>query len=117
MRPAQRLRHRQDFATVYRRGRPYRNQLALVRALPTGAALSRFGFVTPKGLRPAVARNRLKRRLREAVRSLGVRPGWDVIVVARPPAVAARYRELREAIVELFGRADLLEQTGEVTEP
>jgi ribonuclease P protein component len=109
MRRAQRLRERRDFAAVYRRGRPYRSELLVLRALRTGQPLSRFGFTAAKTLGNAVVRNRLKRRLREAVRSLDVVPGWDVVVNARRGAGVADYQRLRAQVNELMVQAGLLE--------
>ena len=48
----------------------------------------------------AVVRNRVRRRLREALRAMqpGLRPGWDVLIVARPAIVAADQAELVGAL-------------------
>ena len=58
----------------------------------------------------AVARNRLKRRLREAVRSLPVAPGWDIVLNTRRGAGEAEYHRLRIELRELLARARLLEE-------
>ena len=110
MRRAQRLRQRRDFGAVYRRGRPYRGDLLVVRALRTDRPLSRFGFAAGRAIGNALARNRLKRRLREAVRSLAVAPGWDVVLNARRGAGEADYHRLRIELRELLARARLLEE-------
>ena len=108
MRRAQRLSKGQDFAAVYRHGRPYRGELLVLRALRTGGPLSRFGFSVGGALGKAVVRNRVKRRLREAVRSLPVVPGWDLVLSARRGAEAADYHRLRSVVAELMGRAGVL---------
>ena len=108
MRRAQRLSRRNEFAAVYRRGRPYRSELLILRALPSGQPLSRFGYTASKALGNAVKRNRLKRRLREAVRSLPVASGWDVVLNARRGAADADYHELRASVAGLMVRAGLL---------
>jgi ribonuclease P protein component len=110
MRRAQRLRHRREFGAVYRRGRPYRGELLALRVLRTGGPVTRFGFAVGRALGNAVTRNRIKRRLREAARSLGALPGSDVVVNARQGAAEASYWRLREALSELMARAGLLEQ-------
>jgi ribonuclease P protein component len=110
MRREQRLRHRREFGAVYRRGRPFRSELLAVRVLRTGGPCTRFGFAVGRALGNAVTRNRIKRRLREAARSLGVAPGCDVVVNARQGAAEAGYWRLRETLSELMARAGLLEQ-------
>ena len=101
MRRRQRLRKRESFAAVYRRGRPFRNDLLVLRALRTDQSPSRFGFTVAGRLGNAVVRNRLKRRLREAVRSLSVVAGWDIVLNARSGAPEADYHQLRSAVAGL----------------
>lgn len=72
--------------------------------------MSRFGFTASATLGNAVARNRLKRRLREAVRSLAVAPGWDVVINSRRGAAEASYDQLRSQLAELISRARLLQE-------
>ncbi len=115
MRRAQRLANRRDFAAVYRRGRPLRAGLLILRALRTERELSRFGFTVRKELGNAVARNRTKRRLREAVRSLPVGAGWDFVINARRGAADADYNELQGALRELMARAGVLQDSDEST--
>ena len=114
MRREQRLTKRQDFAAVYRRGRPYRSGLVILRALRTSRPLSRFGFTVGRPLGKAVVRNRVKRRLREAVRSLPVVPGWDLVLNARRGAEEADYHRLRSVVAELMSRAGVLGKAKEV---
>ena len=93
---------------MYRRGRPYRSELLVLRALRTQRPVSRFGFAVGKVLGKAVVRNRLKRRLRESVRSLPVAHGWDLVLNARRGAQDADYHELRSNVAELMSRAGVL---------
>lgn len=57
----------------------------------------RVGFTASRRVGNAVARNRAKRRLRAAVRTvvpeLG-KPGWDYVLIARPATVARGYEDL-----------------------
>lgn len=58
----------------------------------------------------AVQRNIVKRRLRACLHEifLKVKPGWDIILLARKPIVLARYQELAQAIDHLLQKADLV---------
>ncbi len=57
----------------------------------------------------AVQRNRAKRLLREAMRSLlpAIGPGWDLLLIARPPLLSCSMPEVREALLALLRRAEL----------
>ncbi|QBI20001.1 ribonuclease P protein component [Egibacter rhizosphaerae] len=50
----------------------------------------------------AVDRNRAKRRLRAGLREVGVEPGHDVVVVARPRAVTAPFKGLCSELAALL---------------
>jgi ribonuclease P protein component len=108
MRKELRLRRRRDFDAVFRRGRSWHNELLVLRALPNDLEHNRYGFVTPRRLGGAVVRNRLRRRLRESIRVLPTRCGWDVVVSPKAPAAAADFHKLNRAVVDLLGKAGLL---------
>jgi ribonuclease P protein component len=55
-----------------------------------------------------VVRNRVKRRLREILRSTQLKPGWDIIFIARPPAAQAGFASLAKSVQALLSRAGLL---------
>ena len=61
------------------------------------ARQARFGFTVTKRLGKAVDRNRIKRRLRAAVRDVQMhhaKPGFDYVIVARAPALETAYATL-----------------------
>ena len=102
------LRRRKDFDTVFQEGQVLANRLLVLRSVPNQLSHNRYGFVTSKRLGKAVVRNRVRRRLRECVRSLAARPGWDVVVSARARAADADFHQLKKAVVSLFDRAGIL---------
>jgi ribonuclease P protein component len=105
----QRLRRRQDFAAAYRKGRVHGNHLLVLRVLPNGGTVTRFGFVAGKVVGGAVVRNRVKRRLRAAADSVQVKPGLDLVIGARKTAADATYQALRTALVTLMQKAGALQ--------
>ncbi len=92
---------------IHREGRSAANSLLVFRLSPNGLERSRFCFIAGKRVGNAVVRNRVKRRLREAVRNYDFRPGWDTIVMARRGAGDADYEELRRAVNNLMRRTKL----------
>lgn len=83
-----------------------------MKAMPNGSNLSRYGFSVTKKVGKAVQRNRLKRLLREIMRLQSLKPGWDIVFMARSVAVDADYHQLERAITKLLARAQILEGTG-----
>ena len=106
-----RLRRSTDFELLRRSGLQFRHPLAILVVRANREQISRFGFMVSKRLGKATARNRVKRRLREVVRSRidMIQPGWDVLIIARYAITKAEYAELDDAVSELLRRADLLQ--------
>lgn len=73
---------------------------------------SRFGFSVSNRIGNAVERNRIKRRLREAVRLRmdTIESGWDIVFIARQPIRSADYHQIDAACARLLRRAHLLRE-------
>ena len=56
----------------------------------------------------AVIRNKVKRRLREAVRQSSVQEGWDLVLIARKDAASVDYHGLSRSSTVLLRRAGIL---------
>lgn len=102
--PAGRLKSRPDFLAAQkgekRKGRFFLLEV-LDRQKPEEAP--RVGFTVTKKHGNAVERNRMRRRLREAVRLSGgfaMKPGHDYVIVARRDVLAARFQDLTTILNE-----------------
>jgi ribonuclease P protein component len=64
-------------------------------------------FVASRRIGGAVVRNRARRRLREAWRSLalGAPDGQQLVFTARPPIVSATFQEVRDDMAEVLEAA------------
>lgn len=78
----------------------------LVRSgeMADGSVGSRVGFTVSKALGGAIQRNRMKRRLREAVRLQGVPAGMNADIVINPKRtlLTAEFADLRNEIAKAF---------------
>ena len=111
-----RLRRPFDFERVRRQGRSWSTPLVVLAVLPNDLDHNRYGFAVGRRIGKAAARNRVKRRLREAVRELhpGLRPGYDVVVIARGPLANPEISlaEIARSLDQLIGRARLRRDDG-----
>jgi ribonuclease P protein component len=84
-----RLRRRREFLEVQQRGRRIYSGELVVLALDSGTPRPRIGITVSSRIGNAVERNRVKRWIREGWRSVcGGLPAVDVVVIARPAALA-----------------------------
>ena len=84
------------------------------RFVRTDLDMTRFGLATGRRLGNAVVRNRVRRRLRASLRSLlpAVRPGYDVLVVARPSIVGADQASITDGLSRVLARSGIIEGAG-----
>lgn len=99
-----RLLRRAEFRRVYEEGQRRSASLCTIFFMPNGLTESRLGVTTPRQLGKAVARNRIRRRLREVFRRhrQDLARGWDIVLNPRPPILQASFGALTRELLRLF---------------
>lgn len=93
---------------INKEGKRWYNPLLGLKALPNQEGVSRCAFTVGRHIGKAVERNRVKRLIREAVRSMAAREGWDLIFTARAGVRSANFWQVKRAVGDLLGRARVL---------
>lgn len=114
MRKKYRLRANADFQRLRREGHTLVHPLLVLSFQRNDLEYSRFGFAVGRRVGGAVARNRIKRRMRESVRvrmqAQRIAAGWDAVFIARHPIRDATFHQVDEAIGLVLCRAGLLSE-------
>jgi ribonuclease P protein component len=102
-----RLRNASEFKKVYEGGAKRVSRSFVLFAMRNGLKHSRFGLTTPRKFGQAHERNRVKRRIREILRtSIAEIPrGFDFVLNPRRSANGLHLEELRAELVALLGTA------------
>lgn len=108
--PQQRLRRRAEFLRAAKSGLQHSSRMFKLQAAARGGddrGPARFGFTVTKKTAGAVGRNRIRRRLKEALRLSGAPaalPGYDYVFIARPGALTAPFPELLSQMADGLAR-------------
>ncbi len=107
-----RLRKPADFQTVKQNGKRWRKGPMMVSVVQNNSEQSRFGFIIPKKVGNAVARNTVKRRLRRIIYQQlhQLHSGFDVVVIGYPKIASLSFSELEFLLLSVLSQASVLEQ-------
>ena len=94
------------FRRLYNKGQSAACPTLAVYVRRNGRRESRLGLTVGTKVGKAVRRNKVRRRLREAYRihEDGMRPGWDLVVVARVKAAHVPYRQLEKDLLRALDK-------------
>jgi ribonuclease P protein component len=103
------LKRNSQFEHVRRAGRSWASGPVVLNAAPNGLESVRCGFIVGKKIGKAVTRNRARRLIREAVRVRlpHLKPGWDLVWIARASIVEAEWATVSAAVDEVLKRSKL----------
>ena len=102
---ANRLTKKNDFDLVFKKGKNAKRDFLVVKMLKNNLKENRFGFIVSKKVSPkAVVRNKVKRRLRDALsKELGaIKEAQDIIFIALPGIEKKEYSDIKEAVSSFF---------------
>lgn len=114
-----RLQKKKDFAEVIKRGRGAGGEFLVLKSRKRQDTVqkSRIGFVVSKKVsKKAVVRNKVKRRLREAVRLFlpQLKKGYSIVFFAKPAITEQEFGEIKDEVGQLLKRASLLDPSGSI---
>ena len=114
------IQRRSDFLSAASKGRKFITGTFVLQSLerseshPAGEQ-ARFGFTVTRKMGDAVSRNRIKRRLREAIRQANLeqhaKPRHDYVVIARQKALDCPFSDLLRDMEFAFSRIPYMKDT------
>lgn len=106
-----RLQKKRDFERVFKEGKGFREDFLFLKLVKNNLKFSRFGFVVSgKVSKKAVLRNKIKRKLREAVRIklVKIKKGFDGLLVVLTEKEIKKFPEIERIIDRLFKKAKIM---------
>ena len=105
-----RLTLSKDIQRVKHEGKSISHPLLVMVFAMNDLPHNRFAFIASKAIGGAVQRNRAKRRMRALIASYrpSMKPGYDMIFIARQSLQQADHPALQAAVQELLEKAELL---------
>ena len=100
----QSLKKNKDFQRVYRQGRSRANRTFVMYILENNMEENRVGISVNKKVGNSIIRHRVTRVIREVMRLHwgDVAGGYDIVVVARKPAIDSGYDKYERALLHLL---------------
>lgn len=98
------------FRRAYGKGKSAATPTLVLYARKNGLSVNRLGLTVGTKVGKAHVRNRVRRRVKESyrLREHTVRPGYDLVIVARTAAADARFDLLDRHLASLLKRLELL---------
>ena len=105
-----RLTKKKDFERIFKQGRGFKENALFLKIVEKEAGPTKVGIIVSKKVsKKAVERNKVKRRIREIVRKIEFKQGFDIIIITHPSAKDLSFEEIKEQIINLFKKAKCLD--------
>lgn len=105
LKTANRLTKKKDFDRVFKQGASSYNEVVGCKQVDNNTKNSRFGIIVSlKVSKKAVERNKIKRRIREIIKSEldKIQDGKDFVIVVLPKITEKNFGEIKKSIVKNF---------------
>lgn len=104
------IKENRDFLRIYKRGKSFVSPVLVTYILKNRSHNLRYGITTGKKTGNAVKRSRARRVIRAAYFELfpQIKPGYDIVFVARTKTAAVKSNAVYEAMKKQLKTADLL---------
>ena len=106
-----RIRKKRDFEIIFKNGKGFKNGFLAMRVINNNLPESRFGFVISKKVsQKAVVRNKIKRRISEAIRLdlERIKKGVDIVFITFSGIKKHNFSETKELVKNILKKAGLL---------
>jgi len=104
------LKKKKEFEKIYKQGKIIIGDFLFLKIIKNNLNTNHFGWVVSlKVSKKAVARNRIRRRLKEISRenSKDIKPGFNILIIAKPNIINKEFQEIKKELEELFQKAKI----------
>jgi ribonuclease P protein component len=107
-----RLLKRKEFSYVFHKSKRFTTKTMVLHYVPTKLNTFKVGFSVSKKIGKAVVRNKVKRRMREALRSIKqqINPKFNYVFVARTGIEEQSYEQIKQTIVYSLEKCNLIKK-------
>ena len=101
-----RIKKKKDIENIFKKGKTFKQDSLILKILKNDLSFSRFGFIVPKKVsKKAVVRNKIKRRIREIVRSMMIKElktNNDCLIIGLKGIEEKDFQETKNIVEKLF---------------
>lgn len=107
------LKRKKDFQKTIQRGRKIEKDFLVLKFFENSLKTTRIGFVVSRKVsKKAYLRNKIKRRLREIIKTNlpNLKPGHDLIFFTKKGIIKKSFREIKEVVEQILKKAKLVRE-------
>ena len=104
------LRKKEDFSSVYKKGKSVPDKYIVLFYKKNGLPYNRISFLASKKVGNSVQRNRAKRLMKESYRHIcsDIKEGYDIILIARNSINGRKFQDVYRSVGYAVKKGNLL---------